>query len=494
MKSFRIMSMLLCIVCTVIFSSANAARRTKHPEHPSNISYEPLDWQVPQGTPYRTTLGNGLRIYIAEDHSLPLVKFSAYVKTGSVNDPDGKEGLGAFMVHMMRTGGTDMFSAEAVDAVIEQYALSLSLSIQETQLQIKGSFLSQFTDTALAVIEQILFHPSFEPEKIEKERAIALQSIRHRFDNPGPVLEAAYGLSMYPGEENSVLSDDSSISVLSRADLVEKHKQVFQTQNIIVAIAGDFEKEAMKEKLTRLFPQADDQKISEPNFPQITPQPSMKCLIVHKEISQAYVRIGIPLFQRPHPDYYPLSLANLILGGGGFTSRLGTKIRSDEGLTYSIYSQAEGNYVYPGTFYINFFTNQASINKALDLTLQEVEKFRTQGISDEELENGKKVLVDGLPSMFRSPYDVVDTYAWNEYYNRDDDHYKQYPGKIQKLSKSDIQEVTKKYIDPSEFTFVIVGDTTALFAAEKSGSFSLKTLSPRQIITPDKLYQKKLFE
>lgn len=127
------------------------------------------------------------------------------------------------------------------------------------------------------------------------------------------------------------------------------------------------------------------------------------------------------------------------------------------------------------------------------MTLKEVEKIVKEGITKKELPNAKKVLIDGLPSMFRSKDDIVDTYSWSEYYNRSEDHYRVYPDKINALSQKDIKQAAQKYIDPKAFTFVVVGDTTELFNAEKSDGFSLKEQSEVKIITPDMLYNPKLF-
>jgi len=135
---------------------------------------------------------------------------------------------------------------------------------------------------------------------------------------------------------------------------------------------------------------------------EIAVTPHTRALVVHKPINQAYIRMGLPLFKRPHPDYYAVSLLNYILGGSGFTSRLGTRVRSDEGLTYSIYSYAESNYTYPGTFHVDFYTKTESYPKAVSIVLEELDKTVKNGVTAEELENAKTALISELPSSFRA--------------------------------------------------------------------------------------------
>lgn len=482
----------LILLFPVLLFHNGTAKKPKVPKHPSQISYKSLDWEIPLGSPYRTKLSNGLGLYIAEDQSLPLVTIRGYFKTGSIKDPTGKEGLGGFAVHLMRTGGTKAIPSDTLDALLEHFAISFSFSLLNTELVLKAKCLSQFTDTALYILEQILFHPAFEKEKIKKEKEIAIQNIKHRFDNPEPILGAAYIESMYPNMANSRLSTEKSMKAIKKDDLVAFHKEVFKTENVIFAVSGDINKKKFIKKLENIFPKVLKDSVSF-DFPPIEIKPAVKFLIVHKEISQAYVRLGLPLFTRPHPDYYPMSVFNLVLGGGSFSSRLVTKIRSDAGLTYSIRSSVGSNYIFPATFSITFFTKHPTVNKAIALTLKEVDKIVKEGITKKELSNAKKILIDGLPSMFRSKDDIVDTYSWSEYYNRSEDHYRVYPDKINALSQKDIKQAAQKYIDPKAFTFVVVGDTTELFNAEKSDGFSLKEQSEVKIITPDMLYNPKLF-
>jgi zinc protease len=242
----------------------------------------------------------------------------------------------------------------------------------------------------------------------------------------------------------------------------------------------------MSLKLAALFPKAGKAPYDS-LFPKVSVNTPDRVLFVNKKISQSYVRLGLPLFQRPNPDYYPVSALNMILGGESFTSRLGTKIRSDEGLTYSINSNAESNYFYPGTFYIEFFTKSETTSRAIALSLDEVRRIKTSGITEEEIDHAKRILIDGFPSMFRSPEDIVENYANNEYLKRPPDHYAVYPEKIKALTVGDIHAMAKKYLDPAAFTYVVVGDTAAIFRSDTVSGFSLRSLKPSKYLVPDSI-------
>jgi zinc protease len=474
------------VLCTSICVSSFTYAKQAIPPRPQKIDFPALDWEIPLGSPYRTTLDNGLRLYIAEDHSLPLIEITGYVRSGAILDPAGKEGLGTLATRLLRTGGTKRFSGEALDKLIDRLAIQVSFSLNETDLEFRASFLSEYADTAFLLLEQMLFHPVYDSARIEKERQIMIQTIKHRFDNPEPTLSASYEKAMYPAQPNSRLATQASVAAISREDLFAFHRKTMKTGNIILAAAGDFEADSVQARFERMFPAADSA-AAEVSYPEISIDPQSRLTLVHKPISQAYVRLGLPLFARPHPDYYPMSLCNLILGGGGFTSRLATRVRSDEGLTYSIYSRAGSNYVYPATLYINFFTRHETVNKAIGIILEEVKKLTDEGVTKEELENAKKVMIEGLPSSFRSPADIVQTYAWNEFYGRSEDHYRVYPGKLRALSRKDIRDAARAHLQPDAFTYVVVGDTTKLLGAQKAAGFSLESIEDMRVLRPEQL-------
>lgn len=476
MNLFKI-SVSICFLFITAYSAEKAGPAI--PAHPAQLRFESLNWSIPLGEPYRAVLNNGLRSYVATDSSLPLVQISGFIKYGSLLDPIGKEGLASALATMIRYGGTEKYPADTLDKLIDQLAMRFNFSSNESSLNFNISFLSEYTDTAFSILEQMLFHPVFDQKKFDKRKSIYIEAIRHRFDNPGPTLDAAYQKIMYPNTIASIFSSEQSIKAITRDDLLKMHKKYIKTGNIIFSIAGPFDRSSMISRLEKSFP--SNSIPSDTLFPVIDCKPELRSLLVFKPISQAYVRLGLPLFKRPNPDYYPVSVLNMILGGGGFTSRLTTKIRSDEGLTYSIYSSVESNYAYPGTFFVEFYTKNQSFPRATYLVFEEINKIVKDGVTDDELKSAKETLIGELPSMFRSPFDIVSTYAWNEFYGRSPEHYTKYIDEIKKINRDDIIRVAKKYLTTDKMTMTVVGDTTALLDS-KDTRIDLRNFSPQKSI------------
>lgn len=455
------------------------------PPNPWKLAYAPLNWTVPLGSPYRDSLPNGLRAYVAVDSELPLIQVIAYFKWGTLLDPLGKEGASMLMGRLMRTGGAGNYDPDSLEALIDQYAMNFRVSASEDQLEFSASFLSDFADTGFAVMRQMLFSPRFDLKKLDQEKKNSEESVRHEFDNPGPTLNVAYRKAMYAETPAARIVTEQSLAAVERRDLIELHGRAIQTANVIVCVAGKFDRAAMLSRLARLFPPAGP--AAAVVFPAMTVRPALKCLVVNKPISQVYVRFGVPLFQRPNPDYYPASLAAFILGGGGFTSRLGTRVRSNAGLTYSIHSAAESNYTFPATWYVDFFTKSPSFGQAMALSLSVIREVRANGITDSELANARETMIGGLPSMFRTPFDIVSTYGWNEYYGRSPLQYRNYANDLRAVTKADVGRAFDSYFDPAACTYAVVGDTAALRQYGKAEGFSLETLTPQKTIPPDSL-------
>lgn len=193
--------------------------------------------------------------------------------------------------------------------------------------------------------------------------------------------------------------------------------------------------------------------------------------LVDKKVSQATLRLGAPGVRRPHPDYYRLSVASYIFGSGGFSSRLVTKVRSDEGLAYDVDSYATSDYYRRGTVGVALQTKVETAPYALKLCLDEMERMAKEGITDAELEKAKDGLVKSLPSLFDTPRATAQIFAQSEIWKRDPDHFKNYVQEIRALSKDEVNDAFRRYFRRDSLRMVVVGPEAQLLQTEpKSGA------------------------
>ena len=180
-----------------------------------------------------------------------------------------------------------------------------------------------------------------------------------------------------------------------------------------------------------------------------------------KTVNQGRVSLMLPGIRRENPDYLPILLMNDILGGSGFSSRLVNRVRSDEGLAYSVGSVFQGGIYFPYVFRAAFQSKSRTVAYATSLIVEEIKRISAEPVSDEELENSKRSYIDRLPRNFASKGQVVGVFAGEEYtgrYRTDPQYFQQFTTRIRAVTKDDIQRVAKKYLTPEQLVILVVGD------------------------------------
>jgi zinc protease len=209
--------------------------------------------------------------------------------------------------------------------------------------------------------------------------------------------------------------------------------------------------------------------------------------LVDKPFSQATIRLGAPGVQRPHPDYYRLAVASYVFGEGGFTSRLMTRIRSDEGLAYGVGSQTESDYRRRGTVLVGLQTKAPTGAYAVKLVLEEMRRMAKEGITDEELAKAKDGLLKSLPSLFDTPANTARIFAQGEVWKRSSDHYLQYQKTLQALTRAEVEEAFRKYFAADSMRIVVVGPKDVLLKKDAEHTVSLSDFGKVQELTLEEL-------
>jgi zinc protease len=241
----------------------------------------------------------------------------------------------------------------------------------------------------------------------------------------------------------------------------------FSPSRVVISASGRFDRARLLDSLSSLLTGLDKLKNNPknpvPDFPGPLP-PGI--FIFDKEATQASIRVGFPCVRRPHPDYYPLSVANYIFGAGGFTSRLVAKVRTEAGLAYSVRSFVASDYHRPGTAGFFLQSKVESGVEALSLCFAEMRKLADSGVTGEELTAAKDGLIKSLPSLFDTPAAVADIFTQSELWNRDLDHFKKYPEIINDMTSEKLLTAFRKYFIADSARIIIVGPKDKLLAGK----------------------------
>ncbi|MGA1868945.1 MAG: M16 family metallopeptidase [bacterium] len=423
--------------------------------HPSQLHYPPLEFTPPE--PERYVLDNGMIVYLLSDHEIPIISISAIIKTGSVYEPDSKEGLAGITGEVMRSGGTKFMEPEEINEKLEYVAAHIETSIDRESGSAYLSVLKKDVDLGLEIFSHILRFPQFRQDKLDIAKQNTIESIRRRNDDPMDIASREFKKLIYEGDPRSRVPSIKGIQAIAREDLINFHNEYFFPNNIILAVSGDFTHDEILGKLSVFF---GDWKTQDRTIP-LAPVPQKKkqgsVIYAERPLPQSTIVSGHLGLSKSHPDFYAFNVLNFILGGGGFSSRLMRQIRSNQGLAYSVGSfyRAEKDYGVFGTY---CFTKSSSTGQVIDLIRHILNEVKKEGVTEEELQWAKESIINKFIFSFSSSGGLAKKYAYLEYNNLPMDYLKNYCKKIEQVTLFDIKHVADKYLEPQNADLVVVGE------------------------------------
>jgi zinc protease len=461
------LSLSIWFACTLAAGSflfgqtdAKAPAKTPVPAHPRYLKYAALKYAPPKASEYRQTLANGAVGYFVEDHDLPLVNISVTIRTGSYLDPAGKTGLASATASQMRAGGTAHCKAEDFDEQADFLAAEISSAAGGTSASASINFMAKDTDKSLELFFDMLRNPVFQQERLDLLKRQQLQAIERRNDRTDEIESREWNRLMRGDKHfTSVLVTKDSINSLTRDDLIQFHKKYYHPSNFIFAVSGDFKTAEMKARLDKLMTDWPDSGPTTAMIPKPDFVLSPGIYLVNKpDVNQARVSIGHLGIKRGNPDEYALDMMNEILGGGGFTSRIMGRVRTDEGLAYDAGSAFSVGVYYEGLFRAAFQSKSSTAAQAAQIVLDEIERMRNAKVAADELETVKNQAIEIFPRYFASARAIAGTFAGDEYTGRDPHYWETYRDKVKAVTVEDIQRVAREYLHPDKLVILAVGN------------------------------------
>jgi zinc protease len=428
---------------------------------------------------HRAVLPNGLRVLVLEDHRLPRAAIGVTVRRGAALEAPEEAGLAAFTAELMERGAGDRDALELA-AVVDRIGASLAVGAgwDETTAAVSG--LARDLDTLFEVLADVVLRPRFDPGEAERVRAETLAALEKEKDDPASLRSTAFAAALYPGHRFGIPTRGApeTVAGLGAGGARAFHARVFVPSNAIFYATGDLDLAAVLERVEAAFGSWTGGPAPEPGPPAPARSPEARSIVIvdRPDLGQVQIAVGHEGLARSDERRLTASLVSRVLGAGGFSSRLMNRVRSEEGLTYSV-GAGFALRRQPGPFYIATFTRVPEVRRVVDILLEEMERIRSEPPVGIELSNAQSQSTGGFALSLETSAAVAQSMVDLDVHGLPEDSLDTFRGRIRAIREADVARVAAEVIHPERTLIVVVGP-----AEELRGQ--LEDLGPIEVVTP----------
>lgn len=432
-------------------------------------------------TPRETRLENGLRVIVAERPGLPLLSAQIQIGHGAAADPAGLAGT-ATMAGDLLTKGTDSMSAPQIAQVIESLGGTIGSGAGRETSAAYLVVMSKEAEAALKILADVVLHPAFKQEEIDRLRNQRLDYLRVALQQPGSLARfvterVVFGSGPYGHAANGTLE---SLPAIKREQIVEFYRRHYCPREATLILAGDLTLAEGKKFAVNLFGSWKNEEPS-PNDAKSVLAPDWKpqdLVVDMPEAGQAAITVAKPAIERTSPEYYAGMVANAALGTG-FVSRLNREIRIKRGLSYGAGSSIETRRQ-PGLFSAAVQTKNESAAEVAQLIRGELKRLVTEPVKGAELQARQAVLTGRYARNLETNEGVVNQLSEFVAYDLPLDTLDKYIPSIDAVTSEAVTGFAEKYL-AQPASLIIVGKATDFLAPLKKAFPDVKVIAQRDL-------------
>jgi len=456
--------------------SFDASIQASYEKTPSSFdrSVEPPYGESPQmATPevWTSKTANGMAIYGIENDEVPLVQFNLVIEGGLLLDDPEKVGVANLMAVMM-TQGTKSKTPAQLEEAIQQLGARISVSAGTEAITVSGNTLKKNYEATMRLVEEIILEPRWDEAEFELRKQSTLSAIKQQEASPNAIASNAYDILIY-GEDNirskNILGSEASIDRIELEDLKAYYEANISPSVATMHVVGDISSQEVERSLNSLTAQWEAKEVTIPRYE--TPAAPKKSQVYFYDVpnaKQSVLRIGYPALAVNDEDYYPATVMNYILGGGGFASQLTQQLREGKGYTYGIRSGFSGG-TEAGPFTISSGVRTNVTYESAQL-VKDILSTYGQNYTDKDLETTKSFLIKSNARAFETAGSKLNMLQNMSRYGWKSDYVKDREEIVKGMTKEEIQLLANQYVDPDKMFYLVVGDAkTQLKRLEKLG-------------------------
>jgi zinc protease len=408
---------------------------------------------------YRVTLSNGITVLARSSFDSPSISMGGYLPAGAIFESDAKLGLADFVSSSLMRG-TQARTFDAIYNELESVGASMGFDSGVHNTSFGGRTLVEDLPLLLSLLSESLQTPTFPANEVEKLRAQLLTGLAIRAQDTSDVAAMAFDRMLFTDHPYGRPSDGfvETIQSITQKDMQEFHRAHFGPKGMVIAIVGAIEPEKAVEEVERVLGgwQVPGQ-VSALDLP--AHKPVKKTIKHHHALagkSQSDLVIGMIGPRRKDPEYLSASLGNSVLGQFGMMGRIGDVVREKSGLAYYASSSLNAG-TGPGTWEVSAGVNPKNLKKAIGLIENELRRFIKGGVTKVELADSQANYIGRLPLSLESNSGVASAIMNIERYDLGLDYYQRYEGLVKNVTRADVLETARKYINPDRLVISTAG-------------------------------------
>ncbi len=416
-------------------------------------SVVPIDKKKPLPVS-KTVLENGIRLIVKENRNNPIVSIQVSFLAGVRFEEEAQNGINQFMAVMI-TKGTERQTSLEIAKKVEKMAGSLSGFSGYNSFGLSFTLLSQHFDEAMTLLGEVVKHPSFDTDEMEKRRRSILAAIRQQEDDLDRMVFKLFRKVLYekhPYRMDTIGTLDS-VQRITQKDLKEYYGRIAVPENMVLTVVGDVDLNQTAFAVQKEFGKIQKGNFIPPDLPKQPPLQKTRKSEVYKEKKQAHFVLGFPGATVQSRDRYVLDVLDAALSGMG--GRLFYELRDKESLAYALAFISNVN-LDPGYICVYMGTHPDKIETAIAGVLRELKKVKDEGLTDDEVERAKRYLIGNFEIGLQTNSAHARQMSVDELMGLGYDHLQRYPNEIQKVTREDVHRVAKEYFNLEAYALAII--------------------------------------
>ena len=404
-------------------------------------------------------LTNGMRVSGIENNELPVVQFNLILKGGLLLDDPDKVGV-ANLVAQLMTKGTKNKTTEALEEAIDELGATINVRAGREAITISGNSLARNYNQTMALVNEIILEPRWDEEEFDLAKQATLNRIIGQQADPNRIAANAYNILLYGREHilsNNSMGSQASVGSITLDDLKAYYASYFSPPVARFHVVGAISEADVAQSLDALNARwaARDVVFSEYTLAEV-PQQAQVYFYDVPNAKQSVLRFGYRALAATDEDYYPASVTNYILGGGGFASRLTQQLREGKGYTYGIGSSFSGTDI-PGPFTIGSGVRSNVTYESAALVKDIIANYGST-FTEHDLEVTKSFLLKSNARAFETTNSKLNMLANISAYHWPHDYVKRREEIVRTMTVEQIRALAAQYLDPDKMIYLVVGD------------------------------------